>query len=114
MKKNILFLSALLLLLGACGGDNTNEKAARMLSDARFALRYKHYADARDSIFSLRQKYPTAIEVRKQAILLLDSIEMAAAADSMQNAQGEEWERLNIKQQFFERKLLEDKKKDAE
>ena len=115
MRKNILFLSALLLMLCACGGrDDANEKASRMLSDARVALRYNQYAEARDSIIAECQKYPTAIEVRKQAILLLDSIEMAAAADSMQNAQGEEWERLHIKQQFFERKLLEDKKKDAE
>lgn len=114
MRKTIFSLSALLLLLSACGSDNTSENAARLLSDARIALRYKHYAEAKDSILSLRQKYPTAIEARKQAILLLDSIEMAAAADSMQNAQGEEWERLHIKQQFFERKLLEDKKKDTE
>ena len=113
MKKHILSLSALLLMLCACGND-INEKASRMLSDARFALKYGHYSEARDSILSLRQKYPTAIEVRKQAILLLDSIEMAAATDSMKNAQGEEWERLHVKQQFFERKLLEDKKKDAE
>ena len=114
MKKTIYSLFALLLLFCSCSSDNTNEKAARMLSDARVALRYNHYDEARDSILALRQKYPTAIEVRKQAILLLDSIEMTAAADSMQNAQGEEWERLHIMQQFFERKLLEDKKKDTE
>jgi len=114
MKKNVLFLSALMLMLCACGGDDANRKASSMLSDARFALKYGHYSEARDSILSLRQKYPTAIEVRRQAILLLDSIEMAAAADSMKNAEGEEWERLHVKQQFFERKLIEDKKKDAE
>lgn len=112
--KNYLSILSLLLMLCACGGNEANEKAARMLSDARFALKYGHYSEARDSILSLRQKYPTAIEARKQAILLLDSIEMTAAADSLKNAQGEEWERLHIKQQFFERKLLEDKKKDAE
>lgn len=112
--KNYLSILSLLLMLCACGGNKANEKAAQMLSDARFALKYGHYSEARDSILSLRQKYPTAIEVRKQAILLLDSIEMTAAVDSLKNAQGEEWERLHIKQQFFERKLLEDKKKDAE
>jgi hypothetical protein len=114
MKKNVLSLLALLLMLCACGSEDANQKASRMLSDARFALKYGHYSEARDSILSLRQKYPTAIEVRKQAILLLDSVEMTAAADSMRNSQGDEWERLHIKQQFFERKLLEDKKKDAE
>ena len=112
--KNYLSILSLLLMLCACGGNEANENVAQMLSDARFALKYGHYSEARDSILSLRQKYPTAIEVRKQAILLLDSIEMTAAVDSLKNAQGEEWERLHIKQQFFERKLLEDKKKDAE
>lgn len=114
MKKNVLTLLSLLLMLSACGSDDVNEKASRMLDDARFALRAKHYSEARDSIMALRQKYPTAIQARKQAILLLDSIEMEEAADSLQYVQGEEWERLHVKQQFFERKLLEDKKKDAE
>jgi hypothetical protein len=113
MKKVFLIISSLLMLC-ACGGEDANQKAASMLSDARTALCHKRFSEARDSIFSLRQKYPTAIKARKQAILLLDSIEMAAAADSLQYVQGEEWERLHIKQQFFERKLLEDKKKDAE
>jgi len=112
--KNFLSILTLLFIVCSCGGNDVNEKAARMLSDARTALKYGHYSEAKDSILSLRQQYPTAIEARKQAILLLDSIEMIAAADSMQHAQGEEWERLHIKQQFFERKLLEDKKKDAE
>ena len=85
-----------------------------MLSEARVALESGRYSEAKDSILSLRQQYPTAIEARKQAILLLDSIEMAAAADSLQYAEGEEWERLHVKKQFFERKLLEDKKKDTE
>jgi len=113
MMKNILSFLALLLLLCACG-DDANQKASRMLSDARYLLNHGYFAEAKDSILALRQKYPTAIEVRKQAILLLDSIEMAAAADSMQYVQGEEWERLYVKQQFFERKLLEDKKKENE
>jgi len=114
MNRIILSLLTLLLLLSACSSDNTNEKAARMLSDARLVLQHRHYDQARDLILTIRQKYPTAIEVRKQAILLLDSIEMFAAADSLQYVEGEEWERLHIKQQFFERKLLEDKKKDTE
>lgn len=113
MKKNILSLFALLLMLCACS-DVVNQKAYDMLSSARYLFHHGHFAEAKDSILALRQKYPTAIEVRKQAILLLDSIEMAAAADSMQYVQGEEWERLHIKQQFFERKLLEDKKKENE
>ena len=112
--KHLLPILMLPLFLCACGGNDANEKANQMLSKARTAYFHKRYAEARDSILSLRQKYPTAIEARKQAILLLDSVEMSAAADSLRYVQGEEWERLHVKQQFFERKLLEDKKKDAE
>ena len=36
---------------------------------------------------------------------------MNAAADSLKLVTGEEWERLNVKRQFFERKLKEDLKK---
>ena len=42
---------------------------------------------------------------------MLDSIEMLAAQDSMGSATGEEWKRLSIKAQFYERKLQEDKAK---
>lgn len=114
MKKNMLIILSLLLMLCACGGDSADKKASQMLTEARLALKYGHYSAAKDSILSMRSKYPTAIKARRQAILLLDSIEMAAAADSLKNAEGEEWERLHVKQQFFERKLLEDKKKEAE
>ena len=103
-----LFLGAL-LAVGACNRQSEVDRAAfRMLGDARFALRYQHYAEARDSIYALRKKYPTAIEARRQAILLLDSIELMGARDSLQHAEGAEWERLHVKSQFFERKLKED------
>lgn len=112
MKKHILLLTLLPLLLIACDGQTAADKAAaRMLGDARFCLRHGHYAAARDTIFSLRRRYPTAIEARRQGILLLDSIELTAARDSLQHAEGPEWERLHVKAQFFERKLMEDHKK---
>ena len=37
--------------------------------------------------------------------------EMNAAADSLSLVTGEEWKRLNVKKQFYERKLQEDLKK---
>jgi len=43
---------------------------------------------------------------------LLDSIELAAARDSLDNAEGAERERLSLKYRFFERKLQEDLKKE--
>ena len=60
---------------------------------------------------------PTTPEAGASAMLeksrqhLQDSIEMLAAKDSMGSATGEEWKRLSVKAQFFERKLQEDKKK---
>ena len=104
----LLLLAA---LLAACAKETPEERAAAMLKDARYALHHHLYNEARDTIFSLRRNYPTAIEARKQAILLLDSIEMNAAADSLRLVTGEEWKRLNVKKQFFERKLQEDLKK---
>ena len=113
MKKCFLLPLCALCLLAACNRQSSIDKAAfRMLGDARFALRHGHYAEARDTILSLRRQYPTALEARKQGILLLDSIELIGARDSLQYAEGAEWERLQIKVQFFERKLMEDKKKD--
>lgn len=99
-----------LLLLAGCARQTPDERAASMLREARYALHHHLYAEARDTIFSLRRNCPTAIEARRQAILLLDSIEMNAAADSLRLATGEEWKRLNVKRQFFERKLKEDLK----
>ena len=105
----LFFLAALLI---ACSQEKTaDERAAIMLREARYALHHHLYNEARDTIFSLRRNCPTAIEARKQAILLLDSIEMNAAADSLRLVTGEEWKRLNVKKQFFERKLQEDLKK---
>lgn len=82
-----------------------------MLEKSRQHLQDGRYNAARDSILSMRRQYPTALQSRAQGILLLDSIEMLAAKDSMGSATGEEWKRLSVKAQFFERKLQEDKKK---
>lgn len=106
----ILFLLAAILLV-ACSQETPEERAAILLKEARYALHHHLWNEARDTIFSLRRNYPTAIEARKQAILLLDSIEMNAAADSLRIVTGDEWKRLNVKKQFFERKLQEDLKR---
>ncbi len=101
----------LLLLLVACNSVSPEEKAEIVLQRARTHLAQMQYNEARDSIYSLRRQYPGAIEARAKALLLLDSIEIAAAKDSLRSATGNEWKRLSIKVQFFERKLQEDKKK---
>ncbi len=113
MRNHIIIALSLAgaLLVAACAEKTPEERAAAMLKEARYALHHHLYNEARDTIFSLRRNCPTAIEARRQAILLLDSIEMNAAADSLKLVSGEEWERLNVKRQFFERKLKEDLKK---
>ena len=109
--KHPIILSLIAVMLVACSPETQEERAASMLRDARYALHHHLYDEARDTIFSLRRNCPTAIEARKQAILLLDSIEMNAATDSLRIVTCEEWKRLNVKKQFFERKLQEDLKK---
>lgn len=111
MKHPILLSLLAVGLLSACTKETPDERAANMLRDARYALHHHLYDEARDTILSLRRNCPTAIEARRQAILLLDSIEMNAAADSLKLVTGKEWERLNVKKQFYERKLQEDLKK---
>lgn len=111
MKLKIILPLLAAVLLVACSQETPEERAALMLKDARYALHHHLWNEARDTIFSLRRNCPTAIEARRQAILLLDSIEMNAAADSLRLVTGEEWKRLNVKKQFFERKLQEDLKK---
>lgn len=103
-------LTLLLVMLSACA-SNEEREAQQMLQQARSALRHRLYSEARDSILSLRKNHPTAINARKQGILLLDSIELQAAADSLTKAEGNEWERLDVKRKFYERKLQEDQKR---
>lgn len=104
-------LLAALTCLASCDRKSPDEEAGTILQKSRQHLEEGQYDAARDSIMNLRQRYPAAIQTRAKALLLLDSVEMMAARDSMANATGEEWKRLSVKKQFFERKLQEDKKK---
>ena len=109
--KHILPLIAIICASCASSPRPPETEASAMLKKSRLHLQDGRYDAARDSILSMREKYPTALKSRAQGILLLDSIEMLAARDSMGSATGEEWKRLSIKAQFFERKLQEDMKK---
>ena len=68
-----------------------------MLNEARAAYFQGNYEAARDSILSLRQNCPLALEARRQAILLMDSVEY-------QLAEGD-----TLKREFFRRKLQHDR-----
>lgn len=96
MKKYVFFLLALSV---ACNRKPSDEEMGQlMLSAARNAYIEHDYAAARDTILSLRKHYPLALEARRQAILLMDSIELM-------DAQGD-----SLKVEFFRRKLEYDKK----
>ncbi|MBQ0050019.1 MAG: hypothetical protein KBT12_07285 [Bacteroidales bacterium] len=121
--RNLLLLLASALLL-ACSGASQQEiderEGARQLAEARRALVQKNYDAARDTIMALRKHHPLAINARRQAILLLDSIELFAAQDSLDHLPADleptslnvvpERERLDVKVKFFERKLKHDTK----
>ena len=119
-------LLLILLLLVGCkdarqeARDTQAAQGSVLLSEARSLCQTGRYDAARDPIQSLRRTCPLAIEARKQAILLMDSVEMLAAQDSLATlpermdtalaGYAAEYERLSLKAQFFQRKLEHDKK----
>jgi len=97
--RTLLTIAFGLFFIVACGKDNTptdEEQGAVMLVQARQAYQSGDYSASRDTILSLRKRFPLAIEARKQAILLLDSVELM-------DAEGD-----SLKQEFFRRKLQHD------
>lgn len=113
-RLSILFC---ILVLASCAAEiDVEREGAALLSASRHALDQGMYDAARDSIFSLRHRFPTAVKARRQGILLLDSIELFSSRDSVSmydsgvlvDVTGEDRERLNVKMQFYERKLSED------
>ncbi len=140
--KKFLTIMSVSLCIASCSSSQREvdeREGARVLADARKECKAKHYDAARDSIMSLRKNHPLAMAARKQGILLLDSIELFAACDSLdalnERAQQQymeclghpdaplkldsatyvdEHERLEVKVQFFQRKLQEDLKKKDE
>ncbi len=120
MKRTAFFVICFILVsisvsvvLVACQGrQDDNAPAFAMIAQSRMHLAAQDYEAARNSILGMRKKYPAAIQARAAGLLLLDSIELAAARDSLDNAEGAERERLSLKYRFFERKLQEDLKRE--
>lgn len=109
-----LFYLLPLITLAACTSKTEAQRqqaerdGAAILDEARLSFRQSRYDEARQHIRRLRSDVPLALDARRQAIILLDSIELRAATDSVQYAEGEQWERLDMKQKFYQRKLSED------
>lgn len=83
--KKILSLVLACLFTGACTSEkkDPNLDAAPMLESARKLMFEKKYQAATDTILAMRKQFPTALEVRRQGILVMDSIELLQAQDSL-------------------------------
>lgn len=78
-------IAAILLSMTACKTteDNAEAGANVMLGQARELLAQKCYDAARDTILTMRQRHPMALEARRMAILTLDSVELMQTRDSV-------------------------------
>lgn len=98
----ILFSFATLMSLALTSCKSAEEAAditaALQLDEARQLMEQKNYAAARDSIMSLRRQHPTALTVRRAAILTLDSVELMETRDSIARYE----QRLHAEQKAFE------------
>lgn len=109
----ILTAVSLSVTFASCDGrQDDNAPAFAMIQQSRRHLAAGDYSSARNAILKMRRQYPAAIRARAVGVLLLDSIELAAARDSLDTASDADRERLSLKCRFFERKLQEDLKKE--
>ena len=69
--------------------ENPEDAASLMLGEARALLAEGRYGAARDTILSMRQRHPLALEARSHAILTLDSVELLETRDSMMRYEAE-------------------------
>ncbi len=103
MTRHSYILIALAALMAGMASCKSSEEASdimaeQQLDEARQLMSRKQFAAARDTIMSLRQQHPTAINVRRAAILTLDSVELMETRDSIARYE----QRLRAEQQAFE------------
>ncbi len=101
MKKiSILLLAGLAFVACTKHQPTEEELGMEMLNEARQLLSEGNTSAARDTIMSLRKRYPRAIDARRQAILTLDSVDFVDA-----QAEGD-----TLKIEFYRRKMKVDNK----
>ncbi len=90
MKHLALSLFSALGIAAAClcgchGGQRGDDVAAAwaLLADARLQLADGRFDEARAGIMALRRDHPTAVAVRREALLTLDSVELMQTRDSL-------------------------------
>lgn len=82
--------SAILAFSASCSGSSSEETGgANCLAKARAQLADNDFAGAKASIDTLRTKFAMAFNAREEGILLLDSIEIAAAQHDLQTVSAE-------------------------
>lgn len=82
-----LYFILLTLCLCACSIGNERidpeKEAERLLNVARQLMVEAKYANAKDTILYIRKELPTALKARAAGIIVLDSIELLEAQDSL-------------------------------
>lgn len=83
--KHIFPLLLLTLAGTACSSGEADPEiqAARMLHQARVLLQQKDYAAARDTVEAMRRTCPKAFKARTAGIVVMDSIELCEAQDTL-------------------------------
>ena len=129
MQHFLYVLLSVILLLNACTSPNKwssvrqsdEEKGKILLKKSRDLLKIAEYDDAESSIVYLRKRYPMALSVREEAILLLDSINLARAdhnlrllenvskCDKNRDSLRTHFKQVDMQRKFYARKLIHDK-----
>ncbi len=103
MRKELTTLLCAALLVAGCG--KTDRKANALLEEARTALAEQRYGDVLATIDTLRNRYPEAIEARKEALHLWQQAELLrtqkelAATDSLLQVVGKAYDEARQRQQ---------------
>lgn len=103
MKPLYFFLTIGLCTLSACHKKpNAEEQGQCYLKSARAALKANQITEAANFVDSLRRKVPTALNAREEAILLMDSINLADAQRATQPDS-------DLRVEFYRKKLEYDR-----
>jgi hypothetical protein len=86
MKRVFGFIIAA-LSLAAC--TSVEDKAEELMAEVRIAVAESRYDDARTLIDSLRTAYPTAVEARREALVLENEFELACAKQQLAEVEQE-------------------------
>ena len=83
--RKALYTLLLPVIACSCTGqeDKEEEYAGRMIDAARTLMTEGNYVAAKDSILAMRETFPTAFKARATGIIVMDSIELLGAQDTL-------------------------------